>query len=1399
MADAPKVEHKPPEVLPLQQQTQKNVGRPKRTPDDQAEYFYNQPKMHRLMFISSFLLLFSLVLMFADDFWGVTPSKNRHWKDYQATFQSMELARLQSEIQEIEEKIESAGGELEKIDRQIALKERELEETDRAWTVTIKVMNPATLKKEDKTYTVRLPDLEKQRAALLGEYQLKQQKMNFDKSEYMTVRYQYEEAEQHLRLAREQKDPRIPHFEQVYQRALQKWNDIQKRVQESKAAFDEVDDRMSKIEDQIAAVKKPLMDLKAARIKMMKDLEDRLLRLNREKPQLANAIRNAPMLDFFDPTIKVQQQVIPAILNDMNFAKVEKVDRCHTCHRGIDNLDYEVDVFPDREKEEDRYVFHKAPLRLFVEHARGRVAAGSCKICKGAADGKMIVTTAHGSWGADEVVKYTKSLMAHPKLELYAGATSPHPLDRVGCTTCHEGDGMDTEFSRVVHMPDTDVEKKAWERRHHYHYRHLWDSPMLPMRHIYSSCRRCHSREVEVSGGEDPMRGTAMQPREIGLPAGDDYIKGMILYERAGCYACHRTDSYQILPKDTDPDKAPNLDPNRKFRRPGPPLTHIKDKVDPNWAVKWVLAPKSFRLSTRMPHFFGQSNARTIMVDGAPVGPERVEPLIAASMVKYLFEVSQSRAYKPPPPPPQPADAKRGLAVFEQIGCRACHTNTPDSEYAKRKELRNDDDGWRAPTGESWLLKEFGPNLSGVASKFRDDPERGRVWFYNWLKQPKHYFAATRMPAFPLTEQDLHDVTAWLMTLTKEGDFDQKPGMPAFDAADHKILDTLIFEQLRSKLPDADAKTALDAMRTKPPEKVLWFGRKMVQNYGCYSCHEMWPEKDKGPDPLLDRLPIQELAVNWPDIEGVGVELTGSQPEGNKAVDRLAFGYTEYDGAKHHGVKFEHAFFHKPYKHLDPEDPEPEVVKVPEFRHLWIRNKLFDPRVFDGGRLAALPPDELLKMPNFYLNPEEVRLLTTFVLSFTNHDFPLGLLHRAKKQLSEDQIAVNRGHRLIRESNCRACHRFALDKLEVEWKRVEPVNGIPKEVTTYEWIEGNRSGKVDDDTKATLLTKWGIWPAEPGPQHLKMDLYTFQWTSDGCTLKLNGAVNPNSLFVLVNEGRAEYLDVRQENGNDVVKHLDVRRWKPMEGGEILGHIEKYKKDHVDDIVDKKGNPAYDPDNPQAVFSRFPPMLRTQGAKTQAAWLFGFLKDPTPIRPALVPIVPDGQGPPDQNVRMPNFGFSDEEAASLVGFFWARDRLAGEESHPFTSFPERDPVQFAAHAEDLRKAETFFKRTCGECHYWDGRPPEGTAMASYKFAPELAMAEDRLRPRWLYPWLRQPSLIYPGTPMTAMDQSYKEIGGGEVDPGLRKTVEYLMNFNRLHAPPPKAASPDKPDKPDKKDK
>src|SRR5437762_2625916 len=55
----------------------------------------------------------------------------------------------------------------------------------------------------------------------------------------------------------------------------------------------------------------------------------------------------------------------------------------------------------------------------------------------------------------------------------------------------------------------------------------------------------------------------------------------------------------------------------------------------------------------------------------------------------------------------------------------------------------------------------------------------------------------------------------------------------------------------------------------------------------------------------------------------------------------------------------------------------------------------------------------------------------------------------------------------------------------------------------------------------------------------------------------------------------------------------------------------------------------------------PPLLSGEGAKTQPAWLFGFLKDVKKLRPWL-------------NVRMPTFGFADNDATTLVAMFSAFD-------------------------------------------------------------------------------------------------------------------------------------------------
>ena len=91
------------------------------------------------------------------------------------------------------------------------------------------------------------------------------------------------------------------------------------------------------------------------------------------------------------------------------------------------------------------------------------------------------------------------------------------------------------------------------------------------------------------------------------------------------------------------------------------------------------------------------------------------------------------------------ADAGRGLAIMERVGCAACHV-TPDI-------------GW--PQGLA------GPSLHGfadspmIAGQFPNRPDL----LIAFIKDAPSMAPATAMPAMPLTDAEARDVAAYLYTL----------------------------------------------------------------------------------------------------------------------------------------------------------------------------------------------------------------------------------------------------------------------------------------------------------------------------------------------------------------------------------------------------------------------------------------------------------------------------------------------------------------------------------------------------------------------------------------------------------------------------------------------------------
>ena len=1367
MADAPKpdakqAKYEPPKELEQRAAVQKFQGRPKRQPVEQAEYFYNVKGTHIAFFLASIGLLVSFLMMFHKDY-------ARPWKPYQTEFANMDFEKLWYDMGDLEKRVQAADREIKdlegKIDQFIAKfpdkpNDKQRPPVELPANAFAPELLPPPGVENAKIHLWVLKEKQKVLAAeqeeVRGELYAKNQAQNFAKDELGAVRFHFEDAKHHLEEAQKSAPDRVAHFENEFDKERKSWERVLKDVAETKAAYDECQKRSSFYEDFAAEVEKratvpglwngpkSFNDLKEERTAKLKELEDKKTRFNGEKPSFANTVRNAPGLDFFKPTLKVRNHIILNLKDQLNFAQVTKVDRCDTCHVGIDNPVYEVRFHPEAEKEEDRVVFKNEFLRAFVDHARGKVDPDKCVVCKGHSANSEIKEplTPHKSWSGPDVIKFTKVFMAHPRLaDLFVGDSSKHPLDKFGCTICHEGDGRDTDFTRVVHTPNSAEQGQEWRARHgtpygeekyNWNYRELWDLPMFPTKYVQASCRRCHADAVELDGGEK-------------------YVEGMKLVERVGCYGCHRIDSYQILPKDLD---NPAIDANRKSRRPGPPLLRIATKVTEDWAAKWVLAPRDFRPTTRMPHFFGQSNTRHV-VNGNPYPPENkngvrrspVDDTIVNAIVKYVWSLSAKEA--DPAPPALKGDPIRGEILVKSLGCVGCHKlqETPLSVF-------QDDEEKKKFSKRSRFLEEFAPTLSAVGSKMN------KTWLYHWVRNPRAHFGESMMPNLRLSEQDGLDVVEYLMTL-KKPEWERLAAPESTPA----IVDDLIREQLSKAMSTYDVEETLKGKNPSklyeelksPDGKVRWLGRKMVKNFGCYSCHQLKKDGD----------------MDWQAEEGIGVELSGSQPWGSKHPDKLDFGFTEDDGVNHHGVHFKHGFT----------DDEVEA-HVDETRADWLENKLRNPRIFDGGKMASKPWDELLRMPLFAFNRREIESIATFVQSFTDHNVS-GLVENAKKRPSPDEAAKYRGDRLVRNHNCRACHRLSMDEMVVEWKHK---NDKGKETTEWPTVEGRFGREESADDTERNLRKW-VNPADKKPllaagEDLKKSgkkLYTFSWTSDHSTLVMPGAVSPDSKFVYFDGDDRWYLDVQ---GGDVKAMRPITRSRPQDGGEIIPEIRKFKKDlsEANKPFDTKDYEKYtdfmDVSNEGEFETRFAPMLRTQGVKTQTDWLFRFLKGPYPIRPTLQPIYPGAKTLPDTNLRMPTFDFSDEEANSLVRWFAVRDHLAGKDFYPNTEFPEREPAFTESRKAALEKVGAVIRDTntgCASCHYMAGGAPPGVPL---KHAPDLARVEERLRPRWLYEWVDVPANIYPGTTMTSYD--FKPIFGGNQRDGVHAAVEYMLNFGKFSA-------------------
>ncbi len=356
---------------------------------------------------------------------------------------------------------------------------------------------------------------------------------------------------------------------------------------------------------------------------------------------------------------------------------------------------------------------------------------------------------------------YPQPFRTHPNLDVYVGNASPHSIESTGCTVCHEGMGQSITFVDSSHTPATDEQMAQWEEDYHWEESHLWDYPMLPTGMVEASCAKCHKGEVFV-------------------PEADNLNLAYGMYERAGCYACHKTAGFEGL------------------RKPGPNLTKLKAKLTEEWVTNWIRDPRAVKPSTWMPRIWYNSN--TDSSEDAVRNEVEIDAVVA-----YLFANAEDHEFAVANP--SPGDAEDGQRIVESVGCLACHITGDETRSAAGPR------------------RTFGQPLQAVGDKTTVE------WLYDWVRDPRHYSAETFMPDLRLTDDEVADVAAYLSGLTGSA------GTGAVATYQPADVDAVLLDYLRAIVPSEEAEAQLAAMNADARQ--LDLGRRAIGRYGCFSCHEI--------------------------------------------------------------------------------------------------------------------------------------------------------------------------------------------------------------------------------------------------------------------------------------------------------------------------------------------------------------------------------------------------------------------------------------------------------------------------------------------------------------------------------------------------------------------------------
>ncbi|MFO0980574.1 MAG: c-type cytochrome [Planctomycetota bacterium] len=762
--------------------------------EKREQYFRNVGALNLIFLVSSIVMFITIV-------WAIWADWDREYKKYQREFFALEEVKAEQQLNstwtdEQKNALAQLETDLHNAQAQLAQHQTKANELEDAF------------KKEDVKYYDH------------------QQRMNFAKAEYESLRYDFEVARQEGEHGGDQHHADV--MQAKMEAKLKEYTERAETFKTTERVWTEAKRNLDEFRQAVTATEKKIAALTRDRDTITKKIEQSDL------SEPVNRVRHIPLLDFVNPLLRVRQISVSDLYDDLNFLQVPKIDACTTCHMGIEKAQaYATDKQPFRA--------HPRP-ELFVTSASPHpMDKFGCSICHyGGNQATTFVGSYHSPRNDAQREEWVKNYHWHPlhdwdypqlTAELYEascfkcharrvevpGASKLNRgkeiVERYGCFGCHKIEAFDG-YQRVG--PDlyhiTQKTTEEWILKWVKEPKSFRPTTRMPQFFNLANTRddkdwagtgmkwqaRSHA---EIEAMVAFLTSKVKEPIELQkYPGSGDAARGKQVFGGqggVGCLACHAmTDDF------------PTATPNNH----GPELSGVGSKVNADWLFTWVKNPRHYRPDTAMPNLRLTDEEATDVT--AYLLTKKNAEFEAATFERapekafeqiWLDVLTDKMARDEAERTVAAMDRKQrkidlGKRLVERYGCFGCHKI---DGYEAANPI-----GTELSGSQAWGSKDVEKLDFGLLHSL---PHTRNAWFQQKIADTRIFdegrvklpLELLKMPKFNFTPEQISDLAVFIQSL---------------------VVDRIVPEV---------------AEQLTPPQQKVEAGRKLVKHYNCRGCHEV--------------------------------------------------------------------------------------------------------------------------------------------------------------------------------------------------------------------------------------------------------------------------------------------------------------------------------------------------------------------------------------------------------------------------------------------------------------------------------------------------------------------------------------------------------------------------------